>query len=424
MSIRFSAFGRRFQYPSGTRQLMDDLGKLRRSGHYLNLGGGNPSRIPEMHEWFAEKLSHLAHTRELDEFFATYDSPRGNHRFIAVLGEFFTNYFGVAVSPENVMCTGGSQASFFMLFNLFGGSHRRGRKRRILLPQSPEYVGYSGLGIEHGTLVAYPSRISFTASHRFKYEIDFDGLMVDETIGAICLSRPCNPTGNVVSDNDLARLAALAEAFDIPLIVDCAYGDPFPGIMFVPNRLAWSEKIVFCFSLSKLGLPGMRTGIVLGSEEITDTLVGMNATMALANNSLGPRLAHDLFSSGAVLDFATRVIRPYYLARSHRAIACCDEYFSGLDYFVHESEGAIFLWVWFRGLPIPAQTLYERLKARGVLVIPGHHFALGKACESTHAAECIRISYAQDDAALQRGIAIIAEEAKAAFASRRADARP
>jgi valine--pyruvate aminotransferase len=115
--------------------------------------------------------------------------------------------------------------------------------------------------------------------------------------------------------------------------------------------------------------------------------------------------------------FVVDIIRPYYLARSRRAMAFCDEFFSELDYFVHESEGAIFLWVWFRGLPITAQTLYERLKQKGVLVIPGHHFAPGQSIVSGHVSECIRISYAQNDDVLRQGISLIADEVKAAFAA-------
>ena len=40
-------------------------------------------------------------------------------------------------------------------------------------------------------------------------------------------------------------------------------------------------------------------------------------------------------------------------------------------------EGAIFLWLWFKDLPITTEQLYQRLKARGVLMVPGHNFFPG-----------------------------------------------
>jgi valine--pyruvate aminotransferase len=71
------------------------------------------------------------------------------------------------------------------------------------------------------------------------------------------------------------------------------------------------------------------------------------------------------------------------------------------------------LWLWFPRLPVPVQMLYERLKARGVLVIPGHHFGPGLAEPWPHLDQCLRLSYAQPEAALRRGLATLAEELKA-----------
>ena len=84
---------------------------------------------------------------------------------------------------------------------------------------------------------------------------------------------------------------------------------------------------------------------------------------------------------------------------------------------IHQPEGAIFLWLNFPGLPVPAQTLYQRLKARGTLIIPGEPFFIGfDTANYPHARECIRISIAQNEATLEQGIAAIAEEVQRAFA--------
>ncbi|MEZ4518271.1 MAG: hypothetical protein R3C44_16100 [Chloroflexota bacterium] len=48
------------------------------------------------------------------------------------------------------------------------------------------------------------------------------------------------------------------------------------------------------------------------------------------------------------------------------------------EYYIHKP--GFFLWLWFNeNLPINSSqgTLYERLKARGVLIVPGHHFFPG-----------------------------------------------
>ena len=66
----------------------------------------------------------------------------------------------------------------------------------------------------------------------FKYSIDFKCLNIDENIGAICVSRPTNPSGNVLTNEEMEQLHDLAEANDIPLIIDNAYGAPFPKYYF------------------------------------------------------------------------------------------------------------------------------------------------------------------------------------------------
>ncbi len=74
------------------------------------------------------------------------------------------------------------------------------------------------------------------------------------------------------------------------------------------------------------------------------------------------------------------------------------------------------MWLWFEDLPISTQTLYQRLKARGVLVVPGEYFFIGVESEDwPHARQCIRMNYVQDDDTMQRGIEIIGEEVIRAY---------
>ncbi|NIP97238.1 MAG: valine--pyruvate aminotransferase, partial [Akkermansiaceae bacterium] len=62
---------------------------------------------------------------------------------------------------------------------------------------------------------------------------------------------------------------------------------------------------------------------------------------------------------------------------------------------VHRSEGALFLWMWFEDLPVTSRELYDRLKGRGVLVVPGNYFFFGlDDDEWPHRNECLRVSFA------------------------------
>jgi valine--pyruvate aminotransferase len=346
-----------------------------------------------------------------------YSPPQGDGAFIEALADLLRRELGWPVGSRNIALTSGSQLGFFMLFNLLAGDMGDGFRKQVLLPLCPEYIGYADLGMTPDLFTARRPLIEIIDEHLFKYRIDFDGLKVEEGIGAICLSRPTNPTGNVVTDPELRTLAGLARARGVPLVVDNAYGAPFPNILFNEVALEWDESMILTMSLSKLGLPGVRTGIIIAGEEIIEAVSRSNAIVSLAPGNIGPALVLDLLRSGELLRLSREVIRPYYQARATEAMVWLSESLAGYPYFVHKPEGGLFLWLWFRGLPITNRTLYARLKARGVLVVSGHCFFPGLSEDWRHMHECLRINYAQDPEVVRKGLVLLAEEVRRAYDS-------
>jgi valine--pyruvate aminotransferase len=263
--------------------------------------------------------------------------------------------------------------------------------------------------------IANKPRIEHLDDHLFKYHIDFDRLEIPDEVGAICVSRPTNPTGNVLSNSEMRRLSDLAISKGIPLIVDNAYGIPFPNIVFTDAEPLWNENTILCMSLSKLGLPGVRTGIVITREEIVEMVARVNAVMSLAPGGVGAAILSNVVRSGEILRVGRDIIRPFYRDKAQKVLSQIREHFDGIEYHVHQPEGAFFVWLWFPGLPITSQQLYERLKQRHVLVVPGHYFFPGLCDPWPHANECLRVSYAQDPAVVAAGIQAISEEVRRAY---------
>lgn len=415
----WSEFGRRLGGETGIMRLMNDLGRAMAGRDRVRmLGGGNPAHVPGIQAVWRRRMAEiLADGDAFERMLTNYDTPRGDPRFIEAFVGFANRHFGLGIRPENVVVTNGGQFAFFCLLNLLAGRSRDGAPRRILFPLMPEYIGYAGQCLAPDAFRAGQPRIERRGAHQFKYRIDFDRLTVGEDIAAICLSRPTNPTGNVVTDDELARLHALAAARGIPLVIDNAYGVPFPGIVFADARLTWPAGSVLTFSLSKLGLPGTRTGIVVGPEPIVDALAAMNGVISLANGNVGQALVRPLLDGDEMLHLTRDIIRPFYEAKARDALAWVEESFGDdVEYRVHCCEGALFLWLWFPGLPIADVELYERLKRRGVLVVPGSYFFFGDGDFGPHARECIRVNYTQAAQTVREGLAIIAEEVKSSYA--------
>jgi valine--pyruvate aminotransferase len=232
-------------------------------------------------------------------------------------------------------------------------------------------------------------------------------------IAAVCVSRPTNPSSNVITDAELASLSRLAAKNGAHLIIDNAYGLPFPGIIFseaTPPK--WEPHIIHTFSLSKLGLPTTRTGIIVAEPGIIERIARMNVQLVLATSTLGQTITGPLFASGEVTRMAAEVVRPFYRERSLAALAALRENFAGLDYRVHECEGAFFLWLWLPGLRVSDRELYARLKERGLLVVPGSYFFPGLQEEWEHATQCVRLTYSAEPGSVKRGMKILGEEVK------------
>ena len=416
--MKLSAFGEKFSAGAGILSLMDDLGRAMADPQAILMGGGNPGYIDGIGEVMQQRLRDMiADKRVFTKLIGLYDPPQGDLEFRQTLARLLRREFSWPITEENICLTSGSQAAFFLLFNLFGGTTKEGTYRKILLPMAPEYIGYADLGVEEHLFTSVRPRIEEIDEHQFKYRVDFDQITIGSDIGALCVSRPTNPTGNVLTDAEIDELSRLACKHNIPLIIDNAYGLPFPSMMYTQAKPVWNEQLILCMSLSKFGLPAARTGIVIGNKEIIRQVASANAVINLSTASFGAMLATDIVASGEIIRLSQEVVRPFYQEKMEWTRSCIAREFYDFPYKIHVAEGAMFLWAWFPGLPITSRQLYERLKERGVVVVSGDYFFPGLEPGWQHTQECLRITYAQDNEALARGIHLIGEEIREVFAN-------
>ena len=400
---------------------MQDLGRAMTAEPQMRmLGGGNPAAVPELQAMLRQRMRELLDEgKSFDRMLGNYEPPQGNPRFRRAMAELLQRSFGWNIGPQNIAVTSGGQTAYFFLFNLLAGACEGGRRRKILLPLAPEYIGYADQGIEPDLFIACRPQIEWPNgpdNHLFKYRIDFAAVeeaLRCEDIGAIAASRPTNPTGNVLTDAEVQRLSDLAAEHRIPLILDNAYGAPFPGILFVPAQPFWAPHVILTLSLSKLGLPGTRTGIVIAPEQIASAIGSLTAVVGLANNSIGQQLVLPWIENGTILELGPKMLRPFYAEKSAAAAAWAREAFTeaSVDWALHVSEGAFFHWLWLRGLRTTTRDLYERLKARKVLTVPGEYFFFGLSNDWPHRHECLRLNFAQPAETIREALRIIAKEA-------------
>ena len=440
-----SRFAKRFTGFSGTAALMEDLGNaLNNNPELLFMGGGNPAKIDEAEQCFAKHLQQLAQDpKALHKLVGEYQPSQGDPAFLEVFADFLGAQYQWPISAENIAISNGGQSAFFSLFNMLAGDDESGsnKHKKILLPMVPDYLGYVDTGLHADMFKTYPPKINMIDATFFKYTIDFDALEINDDIAAVCLSRPTNPSGNIVTDTEIVELKKRCKACNIPLIIDLAYGKPFPSVTFVDHDLLWDENTILVLSLSKLGLPGVRTGIVIADKATIKRFSRATASLSLAPSNLGPTLCKALIQSGDLLPLIEDTIKPFYESQLRETLAYLLEQLrtAELNYSqvepsvldpsgvypssarslplkIHKPEGAFFLWLWFQDLPITSQELYQRLKAKGLLVLSGHHFFQPlEDANWRHQHQCLRVNFCQPMDKIKQGIDVLIKEVKTLY---------
>ncbi|WP_108929422.1 pyridoxal phosphate-dependent aminotransferase [Leptospira johnsonii] len=405
----FSEFGAKFRNQTGIGQLMEDLGNL--SPGVSMLGGGSPALIPEVEEVWKKILSQFSESGAWDSILGKYETPTGKEETLEILASLLSSETGTSISKNQIAITNGSQNAFYLLLNFYSGRFEDGSFKKIFLPVLPEYIGYLDQPIGPDSFSYSLGKEIPIGEDGFRYELDpssFDS--IKEDLGCVVMSRPTNPTGRVAKKEELEQVLKFARGRKIPFLLDNAYGFPFPGIVFSEEKLFHSEGMIQSFSFSKIGLPGVRTGFVLGNPEIIKALNKANAVLNLAGGNLGQYIALEFVRSGEWLKLSRDIVKPYYLKKRDLAISSIRREWKGkLNYKIHESEGAFFLWVQFVGLRKKISEIYPLLKEKGVIIVPGKYFYPVTQSVDSYGEDSVRISFAREDSEIQEGIRKIGE---------------
>ncbi|HAA27752.1 MAG TPA: valine--pyruvate transaminase [Cyanobacteria bacterium UBA8553] len=420
MHPALSQIGTQMSQLTGVRAIMKDIIETLQAGKgqdFINLSAGNPVILPQVEQLWRDCTAELLETPEYGEVVCRYGSSQGYQPLIEAIAKDFNQRYGLNLSEPNILITPGSQSIYFYAANAFGGYTTDGDLKQVVLPLSPDYTGYGGVSLTPEAVVAYKPTLEIDEkAHRFKYRPDFSQLKITEDTGCVIFSRPCNPTGNVLTDEEVQKIAALAAPYDVPVLIDSAYAPPFPALNFTQMTPVFGENILHCMSLSKAGLPGERIGVAIGDPKLVGVLKSFQSNMCIHSPRYGQAIAARAIASGALADIATNVIRPYYQNKFTILETTLDEAMpKDLSWFLHRGEGAIFSWLWLEDLPISDWEFYQELKQVGVIIVPGSYFFPGLREDWPHKQQCLRISLTATDEEIEIGMKRLAKVAQQVY---------
>jgi aminotransferase len=137
----------------------------------------------------------------------------------------------------------------------------------------PCYVSYaSEIIMAHGV----PVPIACYEDNKFAVNpADIRAAITDKT-RVILLNFPCNPTGAVLTQEQMDEIAVIAVEHDLVVITDeiyseLTYGERLPTIAFLPGM---RERTLFLHGFSKaFSMTGFRIGYGCGPEDIIDAMM-------------------------------------------------------------------------------------------------------------------------------------------------------
>ena len=416
MNPALTRIGAQMSNLTGVRAIMKDIIETQQAAkgqEFINLSAGNPLILPEVEQLWRDCTAELLASSDYGEVVCRYGSSQGYEPLISAIANDFNRRYNLNLTERNILLTPGSQTLYFYAANAFGGYTTSGKLKQVVLPLSPDYTGYGGVSLVPEALIAYKPTLDIDpGTHKFKYRPDFSQLEITENTGCVIFSRPCNPTGNVLTDDEVKKIAALAAPYDVPVLVDSAYAPPFPALNFTEMTPVFGDNILHCMSLSKAGLPGERIGIAIGDAQLIQVLESFQTNMCLHPSRYGQAIAARAIDSGALADISTRVIRPFYKSKfTVLETTLYQEMPNDLPWFLHRGEGAIFAWLWLQDLPITDWEFYQQLKQVGVIVVPGSSFFPGLREDWLHKQQCLRISLTGSDREIETGMQRLASVA-------------
>jgi valine--pyruvate aminotransferase len=394
---------------SGLRSIMEDIATTTAVSSqevWLNLSIGNPAPIPEVIALW-RRLVGEALEDGFEAASCSYGPSRGLQRLVDAIVAYFNTQYGWPVRAENIVVGPGSQLLGFVAGAMFAGPGEGGMTR-IVLPAVPDYTGYQGLCMHPGGITGIPPAIDFMGDRLFRYSFDFEALRREEHIGMLLVSSPSNPTGRCLRPSELDELVRIAERCDVPLVIDHAYGAPFPQIVETQTTPRWHPNVINFFTMSKAGMPGERIAFAIGDPRYINPMVSFIANSVLHAPQLCQLVLARALETGALDEISSTVIKPYY--QNKRRLGeklLADILPDSVDWRLHASEGGMFCWLWINHDWFDDNDLYQRLKQEKVFVVPGRHFFVDP--ERTprlrgHATKCVRLSLSAAEPVISEGI--------------------
>lgn len=292
-----------------------------------------------------------------------YSNGRGEAGLCAALAESYTKSRGRQFSPENILCFPGTQTA---LYTVMQGVADAGAE---VLVGDPMYATYEGVIRASG---AEPVPVPLCPESGFRLQAEDIAARITPRSRAILLTTPHNPTGAVLTAEDVRKIGELAIKHDLWIISDEVYEHlVFEGAEFVsplsdPDLV---DRVIAVSSISKShAAPGFRSGWCVGPAAFCTALLPVSETMLFGNQPFIADMTEKAVRDGSSVaaGMASRF--------AARAGVLERRLHSETPLTVHQPDAGMFALVNVSGIGMDGDTYAWDLLEHGVSVMPGSAF--------------------------------------------------
>ncbi|CDM66096.1 pyridoxal phosphate-dependent aminotransferase [Pyrinomonas methylaliphatogenes] len=298
------------------------------------------------------------------------------------------------LSPDRVIVTAGSQEALYLaLMTLV----EEGDK--VLLP-NPGFVAYPAIVRMAGGEASF---YRLPASRDFAFDPDEFRRRLDRRTKVVVLTSPSNPTGRVLTREDLIAIARALDEIGAWIISDEIYRELYYLPERPPSISEFYERTIVIGGLSKaLSMTGWRLGWLCGPADVVSSALVLHGYVTTCASTIAQKAALVAWTDEA--SRARAQIRATFRARRDHLLEMIVD---RLERRAIVPEGAFYTMLDVRA-DGPSWTIAEHLLAHGVITVPGSAFG-------DEAEGFLRLSFCLNEEALAEGVSRM----KSAFQSLR-----
>ncbi len=370
--------------PSGIRKYFDIVQTMQGA---ISLGVGEPDFVTP---WDVRNAA----IRSLQRGYTSYTGNRGLPELRKLISKYLKQRFSVDYPADNVIITVGASEGIDLVLRacLNEGDE-------ILVPD-PAYVSYAPIIELCGGV---PVSVPCVADNGFILTPEaIEGKVTKRTKGII-LAYPNNPTGGIMTKEQLEEIVPVIEKHDLLVISDEIYAELTYGREHcsIASLKGMKERTVLLNGFSKaFAMTGWRVGFVCAPEEIDAAMLKIHQYSILCAPRMSQHAAHAALLEGFADGFASVEEMKSEYDRRRRFLV---KSFNDLGLTCFEPRGAFYVFPCVKSTGLTGEEFANRLlMEKKVAVVPGSAFG---ACGEDH----IRCSYATSMAQIVEAVERISQ---------------